>query len=114
MRIYRQREQFPRARQIGEHLSFPLDVALVAVLAVAICAGQLVRMENARDAIEHVQRAHVDAAVDESGHIRAGLLHVMIDHASLAVDRQATVMHRLLLCCLRAHDRNLTSPIPSA
>lgn len=105
--VHRERKQFAGAGQSCQYLTFPFDVALVAILTVAVAVAQIARMKNGCNSRENVQRAHVNATIDECRHIRARLLHIMIDRTSLWIDHQAAIVNGLLFGRLCTHYRYL-------
>lgn len=75
----------------------------ITVRAIA----QIARMKDVRNSRKHIQRAHVNAAIDERRNIRARLLHIMIDCTRLRINYQTTIVNGLLFGRFRTHYRYL-------
>lgn len=65
---------------------------------------QFIRMKNGGHPCEYVQRANVHTTIDECGHIRARLFHIMVDCTRQIINHQAAIMYRLLLGGFGAHN----------
>lgn len=102
---HRQSEELPRSSEQRQNFALPFDVSLVAIVPVSVPveAHGVAGVKNGRDSGENVQRGDVNAAVYVRRHVGTRLFDVVVHSAGLAVDYQAAVVDRLLLCRLGAH-----------